>query len=62
MGFTLFRVRSHGDLARIECVASEMNQAWTQREEVEKVCKAAGFVYVAIDTQGYRTGAMNETL
>jgi len=62
MGFTLFRVRSHGTLARIECVESEANRAWSQRDEIERICKAAGFIYVAIDTQGYRTGAMNETL
>jgi len=32
------------------------------REEVSRLVKATGFVYVALDLQGYRTGAMNETV
>jgi uncharacterized protein len=32
------------------------------REEVVRGLKEAGFVYVTLDLQGYRTGAMNETL
>jgi uncharacterized protein len=62
LGFTQFRVRSHGDLARLEFTPSEMDKAWSIRDSLEEVCKKAGFVYVAIDTRGYRTGAMNESL
>ena len=32
------------------------------REEVVRRVKEAGYAYVALDLQGYRTGAMNETL
>jgi uncharacterized protein len=32
------------------------------REEVVRGLKDAGFIYVTLDLQGYRTGAMNETL
>jgi uncharacterized protein len=32
------------------------------REKVVRGLKDAGFVYVTLDLQGYRTGAMNETL
>jgi pyridinium-3,5-biscarboxylic acid mononucleotide sulfurtransferase len=62
MGFTQFRVRSHGDVARIEFVESEMDKGWLERRVVEDALKQAGYVYVAIDTGGYRTGAMNEAL
>lgn len=62
MGFTQFRVRSHGDVARIEFVESEIDKGWLERRVIEDALKQAGYVYVAIDTRGYRTGAMNEAL
>jgi uncharacterized protein len=62
MGFTQFRVRSHGDLARIEFVESEMDKGWSGRKVIEDALRQAGYTYVAIDTRGYRTGAMNEAL
>ena len=62
MGFTQFRVRSHGDVARIEFVESEMDRGWSSRRVIEDGVKQAGYVYVAIDVRGYRTGAMNEAL
>jgi uncharacterized protein len=62
LGFGQFRVRSHGDLARVEFAANEMEKGWQVRHAVEKICRDAGFTYVAIDARGYRTGAMNEAL
>ncbi|NLG15776.1 MAG: ATP-dependent sacrificial sulfur transferase LarE [Fibrobacter sp.] len=62
LGFRQFRVRSHGDLARIEVESSEMDSAWKIRTELEKICREAGFTYVSLDLHGYRTGAMNEVL
>jgi len=62
LGFTQFRVRSHDDLARLEFIPEEMDQAWNNRSELTKICKDAGYTYVTLDTTGYRSGAMNETL
>ncbi len=62
LGFTQLRVRSHENLARIEFIPEEINDAWAKRKLVEEKCKQRGFDYVALDTSGYRTGAMNETL
>jgi pyridinium-3,5-biscarboxylic acid mononucleotide sulfurtransferase len=62
MGFTQFRVRSHGDVARIEFVESEIDKGWSSRLVIEDALKQAGYVYVTIDVRGYRTGAMNEAL
>lgn len=62
MGFTQFRVRSHGDVARLEFVEPEMDKAWSGRKVIEDALTQAGYTYVAIDTRGYRTGAMNEVL
>ena len=64
LGFGQLRVRYHGDLARVEVEPSEIPRLLDSdlREEVVRGLKEAGFVYVTLDLQGYRTGAMNETL
>jgi uncharacterized protein len=62
LGYRQFRVRSHGDVARIEFAVSDLERAWSQRAAVNRICKNSGFAYVAIDLDGYRTGAMNEVL
>lgn len=62
LGFIHFRVRSHQNLARIEFSVKEIEEGWKRKSDIEKICKETGFQYVAIDTTGYRTGAMNEEL
>ena len=64
LGFREFRVRYHGDLARIE-VAQEEFHRWfdkSMRDTVVRKFKQIGFRYVSLDLQGYRTGSMNEVL
>lgn len=61
LGFRTLRVRYHGDVARIELGKEEFARATGDlRDDVIRLVKRAGFVYVALDLQGYRTGAMNE--
>lgn len=64
LGFTTYRVRFHDQLARIEVGSDEIARfADPQlRATVTESFRAAGFSYVALDLQGYRTGSMNETL
>jgi len=62
MGFIQFRIRSHRDMARIEFSQEEIETGWAKRKLIRTVCKRAGFIYVAIDTEGYRKGAMDEAL
>ena len=62
LGFGQFRVRSHGDCARVEVAPEAIEAAWKKRHEVGDICKKAGFIFGAIDVDGYRTGAMNEAL
>jgi len=62
LGFRTLRVRFHGDVARLELGAEEYAAATgSLRDKVIQGVKDAGFVYVAVDLQGYRTGSMNET-
>lgn len=60
-GFTVFRVRYHGDSARIEVEQSELKRlvASELRERVTTYFKAAGFTYVAVDLEGFRSGSMD---
>jgi uncharacterized protein len=62
MGFGQFRVRSHGDLARLEFEPGAMERAWSLRDRIHQICREAGFVFASLDLAGYRTGAMNEAL
>ena len=64
LGFRQFRVRLHGNLARIEVLPEEMERlaAAPVREGLYAQLKAIGFDYVTMDLGGYRTGSMNETL
>lgn len=62
LGLTQFRVRAHGDVARVEVAPDEMDRAWSERENIAAACKAAGFAYAAQDLDGYRTGSLNEVL
>jgi uncharacterized protein len=63
LGLRVLRVRHHGDVARIELGPDEFLRVVNGlRDEVLRRVKGSGYTYVALDLQGYRTGAMNETL
>jgi uncharacterized protein len=60
-GFGTFRVRYHDDTARIEIAIDDMPRLLEPalRRDLLTACKAAGFIYVALDLEGYRSGSMN---
>jgi uncharacterized protein len=64
LGFTQIRVRHHGDVARIEILPAEMKKMLnaTVSDKVVQAAKKAGFLYVSLDLEGYRTGSMNAML
>src|SRR2546423_1231685 len=64
LGFRVFRVRHHDDLARIEIARAEMARALEPEiaAAIVRELKAAGYRYVSLDLQGYRTGSLNEGL
>ena len=64
LGFRQCRVRHHGDVARIEIARQELSAALNLEtfDRVSVAFKRIGFRFVAIDVDGYRTGALNEAL
>ncbi len=64
LGFVEFRVRHHGDIARIEVPAGEIEKITSQQTRlliIEKL-KTLGFKYVTCDLEGFRSGSLNEAL
>lgn len=63
-GFFEERVRLHGQLARIEVPAGDIERlaSGKVREAVYKKLKEIGFMFVTIDMQGYHLGSMNATI
>ena len=61
-GFHTFRVRYHNEVARIEVALDELPRITEDKMRIELLTefKAAGFTYIALDLEGYRTGSMNE--
>ena len=62
MGFKEMRVRCHGNIARIEVAENDFEKAVAQRKEIAAAVKAAGFVYAALDLEGFRSGSLNAAL
>ena len=64
LGYKQFRVRYHGDLARIEIAREELATALSldQMDQITAAFRQIGFQYVTLDTAGYRSGSMNEVL
>jgi uncharacterized protein len=61
-GFEIVRVRYHHELARIEVEPEKILKLLDIREDLVNYIKQIGFLYVALDLQGYRLGSMNEGL
>jgi uncharacterized protein len=64
LGFRQFRVRHHGEVARLEFAREEMPRALNvdMFDAIGREFKRLGFQFVAVDVQGYRSGALNEAL
>jgi len=64
LGFEAFRVRHHGTTARLEVPPSQIPLAVRDgiRDRILSRLKSLGYVYVALDLEGYRSGSMNEAL
>ena len=59
-GLRQFRVRHHGEVARLELLPEEFAVAISQRQAIERDIKRCGYRFVAIDLGGFRSGSLNE--
>jgi uncharacterized protein len=64
LGFREFRVRHHGDLARVEIARAEMQKALSMEtlDAITGALRSAGFQYVTLDCAGFRSGSLNAVL
>jgi uncharacterized protein len=62
LGFGQLRVRHHGDAARLEVEPEALAEVVARRDEVVAAVRAAGFRFVALDLEGFRSGSLNRAL
>jgi uncharacterized protein len=64
MGFRVFRVRHHEQLARLEFGPEDLKKALNPEVAGQLAArfKQLGYKYVTLDLEGYRTGSANEVL
>ncbi|HVM95885.1 MAG TPA: ATP-dependent sacrificial sulfur transferase LarE [Candidatus Acidoferrales bacterium] len=64
LGFVECRVRYHEQVARIEVPVSQIPKLIEpgMRDQVVEALRGAGFLYIAVDLQGFRSGSLNEAL
>jgi uncharacterized protein len=64
LGFDQFRLRFHGELARIEIAKDELSKALNLETAAAftTIVKQLGFLYVTLDLEGYRQGSLNAAL
>ena len=64
LGFRDFRVRHHGEIARLEIAREEMARLWEdgRAETIVERLGELGFVHVTLDLRGFRSGSLNEAL
>jgi uncharacterized protein len=58
-GFSTVRVRHYGDTARLELALEELAAAIAKREVIVSAVKSAGYRYVTLDLEGFRSGNLN---
>ena len=60
LGFRGFRLRHHGQVARLEFPEGDLDEAFRLRDGIIAAAKDAGYRYVTLDLEGYRSGNMNQ--
>jgi len=62
VGFSQYRVRHHGEVARLEILPEEFPLAIRHHADIEKRIKDLGYRFIAMDMGGFRSGSLNEGL
>jgi uncharacterized protein len=59
LGFAQFRVRHHGDVARIELAADDLPRAVQLRAKLIEPIRRLGWRFVTLDLAGFRSGSLS---
>lgn len=62
LGLTQYRVRHHGDLARLEVQLDELPHVMAHRAQLDQALKELGYRFVAVDLGGFQSGSLNRSL
>jgi uncharacterized protein len=64
LGLREFRVRHHGELARLEVAHTEQRLLWEEgrAEAIVRRLRELGFVHVTVDLESFRSGSLNQAL
>jgi len=62
LGIPIFRVRHHGDIARIEVPPQHFDTIIENRDAISKTFHTLGFTYVSLDIDGFKSGSLNQVL
>ncbi len=62
LGFAQCRVRHYGDTARIEIDLDHLTEVIEARQQIVAGVRAAGYRYVTLDLEGFRSGNLNAAL
>src|SRR2546423_199508 len=62
LGFNQLRVRHYGDVARLEVDVDDLARAVVRRAEIVAAGRGAGYRYVTLDLEGFRSGNLNGDL
>ncbi|MBV9936001.1 MAG: TIGR00268 family protein, partial [Actinobacteria bacterium] len=62
LGYLQLRVRHYGDLARLEIDGPDLERAVADRERIVAAVRSAGYTYVTLDLEGFRSGNLNQAL
>ena len=62
LGLRVLRVRHHGETARIEVPPQDFGVLMEKRKEITGRFHELGFVYVALDMDGFKSGSLNAVL
>jgi uncharacterized protein len=59
LGFRQFRVRHHGDIARLELTPEDLPRAVAMRDQIEAPIRGLGYRFVTLDLAGFRSGSLS---
>lgn len=59
LGFRQYRVRHHGEVARVELLADDLPRALEMRERIVEPIRRLGYRFVTLDLSGFRSGSLN---